>query len=562
MNDEHARAPALRIGVTGHRILAGGTELAKVVKAIDGALAMLIIAYPRRTLTVLSALADGADRLVADRVLLRASSQLTAILPFAPEEYRKDFATPESLAEFERLLAQATEQVICSGEDRNSCYLAAGERVVAGCDVLIAIWDGLAPQGKGGTSAIVQLARQQQLPLIWIHAGNRRPGTNEPTALPKHQGKVTFERLPPLGLQPIPWGDSAPENPSDQRRLEQINHQHVNYPAILSCWKGFHRFDEPLSAGSRSPTLDRCRRAVEAHFLPWYTRASEMARISKRKHQISGLAIWTLAPCSIAAVTYGLLWPAASSFFYPLELFLLVALLVIIYWANRQAHHETWIESRLLTELLRSAIYLSSCGIMPRRVASPAHIGPVAPDQNWISRVSQEVINRFVSPPECAENRSRDCSICASFIQRSYVHEQLEYHKQAAPKNEHRAHRCERLSWCMFLLALLAAFGHVLCLWVHAAHGHHAIHDILTAAAIIFPAVGAAISGFRGHREYDRLAQSSRSMAAELRSIEQQLDNVPSHGHFEELARSIESVMIGEVYHWLNLMSFKHPEPP
>ena len=46
---------------------------------------------------------------------------------------------------------------------------------------------------------IVAQARERSLPLAWIHAGNRNPGTGFSTSLGPEQGKVTFEHLPPPG---------------------------------------------------------------------------------------------------------------------------------------------------------------------------------------------------------------------------------------------------------------------------------------------------------------------------------------------------------------------------
>jgi hypothetical protein len=61
--------------------------------------------------------------------------------------------------------------------------------------VLIAIWDGKTAQGQGGTGAIMARARQRGLPIAWVHAGNRKPGTQEPTSLGAEQGMVTFEHV-------------------------------------------------------------------------------------------------------------------------------------------------------------------------------------------------------------------------------------------------------------------------------------------------------------------------------------------------------------------------------
>lgn len=63
------------------------------------------------------------------------------------------------------------------------------------CDVLVTIWDGQELQGQGGTGGTVTAARRRGLPIAWVHAGNRKPGTEEPTSLGEEQGTVTFENL-------------------------------------------------------------------------------------------------------------------------------------------------------------------------------------------------------------------------------------------------------------------------------------------------------------------------------------------------------------------------------
>jgi hypothetical protein len=42
---------------------------------------------------------------------------------------------------------------------------------------------------------VVAAARERGKPLVWVHAGNRVPGTMEPTSLGDEQGTVSFERL-------------------------------------------------------------------------------------------------------------------------------------------------------------------------------------------------------------------------------------------------------------------------------------------------------------------------------------------------------------------------------
>jgi hypothetical protein len=67
--------------------------------------------------------------------------------------------------------------------------------VVDNCDVFVAVWDGEGAQGQGGTGEIVERARSQGKPVVIVRAGNRKPGTSEPTTLGDEQGRVILEGL-------------------------------------------------------------------------------------------------------------------------------------------------------------------------------------------------------------------------------------------------------------------------------------------------------------------------------------------------------------------------------
>jgi hypothetical protein len=181
------------IGVTGHRIL---TELDEIKAGIDEALRHIEQVFPGRPLTVLSSLAEGADCLVVHQVLTRSQARLVVPLPLPKADYLTDFTSTESKQEFLRLLARADDVIeLPLAPTRNQAYEAAGNYVLDHCDVLLAVWDGQDAQGQGGTGAIVARARQRSLPIAWIHAGNRKPGTQEPASLGTDQGKVTFENM-------------------------------------------------------------------------------------------------------------------------------------------------------------------------------------------------------------------------------------------------------------------------------------------------------------------------------------------------------------------------------
>lgn len=185
------------LGITGHRYLA---EMDKVMAGVDRAVQRILGTFPDSNFRVLSSLAEGADRILAKRFLLIPNTSLWVPLPVPEEEYLKDFETSESKEEFMYLFGKA-ERVInlpVTGK-REEGYLAAGKFVLENSDCLLAIWDGKPAQGAAGTAEIVTMARERGLPLAWVHAGNRNPGTNIPSSLGTEQGKVTFEHLPPPG---------------------------------------------------------------------------------------------------------------------------------------------------------------------------------------------------------------------------------------------------------------------------------------------------------------------------------------------------------------------------
>ena len=183
----------IRIGVTGHRFL---SEMEKIEAGIATALRFIEHKYLGETFVVVSSLAEGADRLVVRQVLSQPHSSLIVALPLPESDYLNDFALMESKKEFRHLISQAKEIIELSpASSREEAYEAAGNYVLNHCDVLITIWDGLGAQGVGGTGGIVAEALKRNMPIAWVHAGNRKPGTQEATSLGESQGTVSYENF-------------------------------------------------------------------------------------------------------------------------------------------------------------------------------------------------------------------------------------------------------------------------------------------------------------------------------------------------------------------------------
>ncbi len=147
----------LVVGVTGHRDLVEAEKpaLENRVRDLFTGLSDL---YPDLELEVLTALAEGADSLVA-RVAIDLGIPFSVVLPMHPADYERDFDTAASLAEFQALLARASRVIELSSGDRpisrDSLYAQAGLFISNHCQVLLALWDGKPNGAVGGTAQVV-----------------------------------------------------------------------------------------------------------------------------------------------------------------------------------------------------------------------------------------------------------------------------------------------------------------------------------------------------------------------------------------------------------------------
>jgi len=147
----------LTIGVTGHREIAEDCT-SSLEAAVDAIFAKLREKAPDAPLLLLTSLAEGADRLVARLAQERHGAELLVVLPRAAQDYREDFASPDSKAEFDRLLASA-RLVVAPPEDAADAtagYAWAGHFTALHSHLLVALWDGEAAHGRGGTAEIVR----------------------------------------------------------------------------------------------------------------------------------------------------------------------------------------------------------------------------------------------------------------------------------------------------------------------------------------------------------------------------------------------------------------------
>ncbi len=153
----------LTVGVTGHRDIAPG-EQARLRKEVSDFFESLRKRFPNLPLELLTALAEGADTLVAE-VAIEMDVPFTAVLPMPKEQYRTDYTSQAASDSFEALLAKA-ERVITlparqgadlqDQEARSWQYAQLGVFLSNHCQILLALWDGKDNDALGGTASVVR----------------------------------------------------------------------------------------------------------------------------------------------------------------------------------------------------------------------------------------------------------------------------------------------------------------------------------------------------------------------------------------------------------------------
>lgn len=168
------------LGVTGHRLSHAMMADAGVAVRLKACLLDIRARHPGCQFTILSPLAEGADRLVAKMAMELLDATLQVPLPLPYDLYVADFTSQASVEEFKTLVGKAEvyyelpmkfgnirelalAQDLTSNEARNKQYALAGAYIAQRVDQLIAIYDGQPEQGMGGTGQIVRWYNSRQI---------------------------------------------------------------------------------------------------------------------------------------------------------------------------------------------------------------------------------------------------------------------------------------------------------------------------------------------------------------------------------------------------------------
>jgi len=376
------------IAVTGHRDLVP-SEVPGIRDQVRTLLQRLQHLYPDRRLRVMSPLAEGADRLVAE-CALELDIDLTVPLPMRKDLYLGDFATDQSRDQFETLCAGASEvfelpltrgvtegQLSPPGPARSRQYAQLGVFLCAHCHILLAVWDGKWTDDLGGTGQVVKFHHDDIMPGYTSRSvATQQMLVDDESDLVYHIvcSRDRADGAPLEGLAPLEgyWFS----NDSARPRSREIPLQHrLIFERSGEFSRDAIRFSDEIEAG-KYPLFDEQQRADLPPGVEDINRLFCVADWLAIRYQQKTL--FALRASHILAFLMGLMfilymdietWPYFMLAF--LVFFLVAAGLQTL--GQRRGWHRKYLDYRTLAEGLRVQFYWAVAGVANENVSKFAH---------------------------------------------------------------------------------------------------------------------------------------------------------------------------------------------
>lgn len=472
-------------------------------------------------LAMVSSLAEGSDRIAAEAALANGLP-LDVVLPCAQNVYEQTFTDDSSRAEFETLLDKARARLILPlpgepGADREAqlaqAYESAGLTMLAQADILIAVWDGEPARGRGGTGDIVDDAARQGTPVVVIDPsqGTTRllwPGAG-PFALPARRARdlpaTTVDRdalariIRGLVLPPESEHERAGLEMFLATRAEMDGAQGPTRSAALEVMRA-----RPSAA------LDSNRNAATRLF-EGFAAAEQVAQHNARAFRTAFVCNFFIGALAAGLISLSIILNNWHHWFVGAELVFVLGVAFSTFWAVHKKWHRRWFEAREVAERLRVAETFWMLGVWPHNLtpAQPSWSG-------WYARAILRAQPLFSG--DLAELLASARQTLAALVE-----DQRRYHAVNAARLA-RLDRGLELAG-MFFLGLSVANG-LLFLYakLRAWPDLEEWSTFTLAAAIVLPAIAAAIYGVRLFGDFEDIVRRSRRTGLALLALQPLLD--------------------------------------
>lgn len=448
----------LVIGVTGHiDLLDSDGDREALEWRVRSIFSDLKMAYPRTPLVLLSPLAEGADRLVA-QVALEKELSLIVPLPMPQALYEDDFKTAESKTEFRNLLARAEtvltlapvgnygeDEIREHGQSRTKQYAQVGAYIARHSHILIALWDEMPSEKVGGTAQIVQFRLEgvpepygpRHTPLDLVASGPLYHVVTPRKSNSKTAGKPgELRKLFPRGYQ----DDRAAEDAYDRifSRMDKFNHDSQRFGSVLSSSR--EKSKRYLFSGDRERLPASLKRIMDC-----YAVADSLATHFQRWTVRIMLTLFGLALVGVGFLqAYSdLNWSGESLALYMGILFIAY----LLYWtAKWNEYHSKYLDYRALAEGLRVQFFWRLAGL--RKPVADHYLRKQRSELDWI----RKAIRAWTLSTEFQEDQN-EAALNSPEQLRLVLNEWVEGQRRFFERTLKRDQR--RLKWQKWIVRLL-----------------------------------------------------------------------------------------------------------
>jgi hypothetical protein len=552
----------LVVGVTGHRDLLP-EEIPQLRQRVSQFLETLGHSYPDLPLVVMSPLAEGADRIVAEEARARGIP-LIVPLPFPQEIYEQDFPTPDALAAFRMLCADAelvvlpllpgdTPAMVASpGPRRDAHYARLGIYLCAHCHILLALWDGKDSDKLGGTAQVVRFHQWDEMPgFVERNESSVQVLAEDESDLVYHVvcSRNQPDGAPAEGLEPLEcWWFTTKEQAPRTREMP------VEYRSIFERAAEFNRdvrrFREriahagwPLLPDDTPASVTSVATPVNAMFMAADYLAIHFQRQVTRALQ----TIYVLAALmGLAFIAYSDLSGMDSMVYFFLLFF--AAGVIIFRVTERRAWHRKYLDYRALAEGLRVQCYWIAAGVTAGRTTKFAHdnfLQKQDVELGWIRNVMRYTGRRGDVATPTPEG--------LDFARREWVGEpdpgsgQLAYYqRKAAERSELRRRTAAIGSFCLWtgivVAVALAAFGRQL---------PDDGKDVLIVLMGVLPLMAAIRESYAQKRAEKELIKQYLFMARIFGNARRRLETAGSDSGRRKILKALGDAALEEHAQWL-----------
>jgi hypothetical protein len=539
-------------------------------------------------LTLVSALADGADTIAA-KAALGLGYALDAPLPFAEAEYENDFSSDAvdghiPLQDFRTLVEKARSVLQLPGRRRttldtkeqgdlkeNRAYEAAGLTVLSQADILLAVWDGKLSRGRGGTTEMIAEAARIGIPIVVVDANGEKPIELRWRGLmPTPAPIVALEDMPHAELDEstrrvvdeLVRAPGAPEQRSGLQRWFEETFCSINvrfgFPLLMSLlftrWmRRTDIFPTPPDQLANddyieiaAPTLSSGKPGEIGWLANPYGWADAIAIYCSQLFRSAFVMNFVFAAAAVVVASYSVVmgehvrWPVVTEFF-------LIAFVVgntNLAWIRRW--HPRWFEAREVAERLRVALPLWTLGLRPAFFPGeePTWTG-------WYARAlvrTQGMRAGNLNNAGLAAERSVLLRMLAS---------QCKYNRTNAERMHRMERRLEHVGYSLLGATLAIAVGHlsgetlgqpfVQDLLSHVLPRH----EVIIWLSVALPALATASYGIRVIGDFEGIFQRAdrthRQLDQLIAAIQQ---DSPDFSLMRARARSAADAMLGDVANW------------